>query len=139
MVMTTSGCTYTFIQLRATYEYTYCDISDGPSDKVDLKHAPHGSRAFWPFTYACDMNTAFTRIEELKGSGANSKAAFIGVVGSTWSSSTFSDHHQVWKACPSNIMLGAVRKGRSPGGEWKTLAKGKVNDQQVVQISDMTT
>jgi hypothetical protein len=69
------------------------------------------------------MDAAFTRIEVLKGSGANSKAAFASVVGSTWSSSTFSDHHRVWKACPSNSMSDAVQKGRGPGGVWKTLAK----------------
>jgi hypothetical protein len=89
MVMMTSGHTYTFIQLCAAYKYTYCDLSDGPTNKVDLQHAPHGSRAFWPFTYACNMNTVFTHIEELKGSGANSKAAFINVIGLTRTLSTF--------------------------------------------------
>lgn len=87
----------------------------------DLKEAPRGSRAHWPFMYACDMDFAFCRIEGLKGSGMSNKEAFGAVIGSSWSSSTFSDHHRVWKTCPSNEMMATIQKGRQVGGEWKLL------------------
>jgi hypothetical protein len=69
------------------------------------------------------MDAAFCRIEALKASGMSSEAAFKAVLDLTWSSSTFSDHYRVWKICPSNIMLRAVRLGRGIGGEWRPLAK----------------
>jgi hypothetical protein len=110
--------------LCATHSYSLRSfLRPGISATVDLKLALCRSRAPWPYVYACDMDLAFCRIEKLQGTGLTTEGAFKEVLMDVkWSSSTYSDHHRIWKMCPSDVMLEVVRKGRGTGGEWSALS-----------------